>query len=329
MAKKKKKKSGTAGARIMSAIFGRALLPIVLILAIFFGAYSYSEPFRDFVDSLGILPTETTPSTNAGIPVIDPEGNELALHYIDVGQGDSTLLQSSAGAILIDCGETEYGETVVNYLREQGVEKLDYFIITHPDSDHMGCAAYILRNIAVEHFVINGKTKTAKFFSNALDAAEEAGVECEIAEAGDCFILGALRLDILGPYTDDIDSMDSNESSLIIRASWGKRVFLFTGDAEKKGEGLLLENNSAEMLRCDVFSAGHHGSKTSNSEALVSVILPRYVVISCGADNKYGHPNSEALDIFASHGCEVIRTDVSGTVIFITDGESLTYSVEK
>lgn len=335
MAAKRRKKKKSLAHRLAKKIFGRALpviLIVLLLLGVFLGmAYEQYEPFRDFVDGLGIFSTTTTTTTTTTVikPTIDPDGDEMAVHYIDVGQGDSTLLQTTAGSVLIDCGEVEYGETVVEYLRSQGISELEYFIITHPDSDHMGCAAYVLQNINVKRFVINGKEKSAKFFTRALDAMEERGVEGIIAKAGDVFEIGALRLDILGPYVDDINSMDSNESSLIIRAGYGKRVFLFTGDAEKKGEQLLLDNNSAEILKCDVFSAGHHGSRTSNSSALLTAVSPAYIVISCGAGNSYGHPHEEALDNFEKCGAEVIRTDISGTVIFVTDGESLTYSTLK
>lgn len=338
MAAKRRKKKKSLGQRLAKCIFGRALpwiLVILLLLGVFLPtAYEQYEPFRDFVDGLGIFSTTTTTTTTTTPttvikPTIDPDGDEMAVHYIDVGQGDSTLLQTTAGSVLIDCGETEYGETVVEYLKSQGVEELEYFIITHPDSDHMGCAAYVLQNVSVKKFVINGKEKSAKFFTRALDAMEERGVEGVIAKPGDVFEIGALRLDILGPHVDDINSMDSNESSLIIRAAYGKRVFLFTGDAEKKGEQLLLDNNSADLLKCDVFSAGHHGSRTSNSAVLLAAASPTYVIVSCGAGNSYGHPHEEALDAFAEIGAEVIRTDVSGTIIFVTDGESLTCSTLK
>ncbi len=312
--------------RVVKGVFGKSL-PLIMILLLLLGVvgallYRQFEPVRDFVDGLGIIPTTTT-TTTAHRSHIDPDGGELEVHFIDVGQGDSALLLTAEAAVLIDCGEVEYGDDVVAYLESCGVEKLDYFIITHPDSDHMGCAAHILQNVEVEHFVINGKEKSTAFFRKTLDAIDEKGIDAMIAEAGDVISLDALTLTVLSPTSDEISGLSSNDSSLIIRADYGSRSFLFTGDAESEGEGLLLERCGEEMLRCDVFSAGHHGSKTSNSLALLQLVSPEYVVISCGKGNSYGHPHVQALDVFESVGARVLRTDLLGSIVFVTDGSSL------
>lgn len=312
--------------RVMKDIFGKSL-PLIMLLLILLGVagallYRQFEPVRDFIDGLGIIPTTTT-TTTAQRTHTDPDGGTLEAHFIDVGQGDSTLLLTADAAVLIDCGEVEYGDDVVAYLESCGVERLDYFIITHPDSDHMGCAAHILRNMEVGHFVINGKEKSTAFFRKALDAIEERGVDAMIAEAGDVISLGSLTLTVLSPTSDEVSGLSSNDSSLIIRADYGSRSFLFTGDAEAEGESLLLERCGEEMLRCDVFSAGHHGSKTSNSLALLQLVSPEYVVISCGEGNSYGHPHVQALDVFESVGANVLRTDLLGSIVFVTDGNGL------
>lgn len=321
-ASKKRKKAIKKGAK---ALFGRNLSLVVALLVLICLAlslvYAQSTEFRNFVDGLGIFPT-TSQTTQR--PSTKTDGNELEVHFINVGQGDSTLLFNSTGAVLIDCGESEHGEDVVAYLESCGIYELEYFIITHPDADHMGCAAYILRNIDVKTFVINGKPKSTAFFSKALDAIEEGDTVLDYAEAGDAFNVGALRLDVLSPTADEISDLSSNDSSLVIRAVYGTRSFLFTGDAEDDGEELLLEKCGAAELASDVFSAGHHGSRTSNSGELLELVRPEYVVISCGAGNSYGHPHGEALDVFESVGATILRTDERGTVIFVTDGTYLT-----
>ena len=134
--------------KVAKAIFGKSLA-LVMLLVVLLGligacSYQYIDSFKDFVDGLGIISTKT-PAT----PPIDPNGDEMAVHFIDVGQGDSTLFQTPQGSVLVDCGEPDYGDDVVAYLNSQGVIELEYFIITHPDSDHMGCAAYVLENIKV------------------------------------------------------------------------------------------------------------------------------------------------------------------------------------
>lgn len=314
--------------KLMKAIFGKSL-SLVMVLVVLVGIllsllYNNFEPARDFIDSLGIIQTTTTTTKK---PAKNPNGDELFIHFIDVGQGDSTLLQTASGSVLIDCGESEYGDDVVEYLTSQGVEELEYFIITHPDSDHMGCAAYVLEHIKVNYFVINGKTKTAKFFEKALDAVENRDVALLEGRAGDVFEIGAIVIDVLGPRVDNIDSLDSNDSSLILYVSYGERRFLFTGDAEKEGEELLLKWDKSN-IKCDIFSAGHHGAKTSNSLELMMAASPKYVVISCGAGNSYGHPTAAALSNFEKCGATVYRTDELGTIVFVTDGNSLTLETE-
>ena len=309
--------------KLMKAIFGKSL-PIIMIIIFLLGLgggylYENNESFHDFLDELGIFSEQA--STR---PFIDPEGDEMALHFVDVGQGDCTLLQTPKGSVLIDCGEKEYGDVVVAYLKSQGISELEYFIITHPDSDHMGCASHVLENVNVKNFIINGKEKSAKFFENTLNAIEEHGINSLIATPGDVFTVGALKIEIIGPRVDDINDLESNDSSLIIYATYGSKSFLFTGDAEKEGEELLLKYD-ANNIDCDIFSAGHHGAKTSNSLALLKAATPTYVVVSCGKDNSYGHPTAEAMNNFDAVGATVYRTDEFGTVVFTTDGETIRF----
>lgn len=295
------------------------ILAIIALLSVLLGClYEYSEPFRDFVNDLGIFSTQAP-----AIPPIDPEGNEMAVHFIDVGQGDATLFQTTNGSVLVDCSESQYGDDIVAYLRAQGVTELEYFIITHPDEDHMGSAAYILQNIEVKTFVMNGQEKSTQFFSKALDVIDEKGIEAVIAVPGDVFTVGALQMKIFGPQQYLVEDDEWNEASLIIHATYGNRSFLLTGDAEKKGESDLVEHYG-NQIKCDVFSAGHHGSKTSNSPELLAAAKPTYVVISCGEGNKFGHPHQEALDAFADIGAIVYRTDELGSIVFVTDGDTLT-----
>ena len=314
-AKKNKQK------KLMKALFGRAfplVMAVLVILGVLFG-YSYEN-----VDGVRLFVDDFLATLNPEIsrPFIDPEGDEMAVHFIDVGQGDCTLLQTPKGSVLIDCGEEDYDKTVVSYLKSCGIEELEYFIVTHPDSDHMGSAAYVLENVKVNNFVINTFEKTTSVFENMLDAAENAGLIPIFAEEGDVFTIGALQLSILSPRDEDMSKLESNDSSLVILATYGQRSFLFTGDAEEEGEELLLKYHGDD-LRCDVFSAGHHGSKTSNSIKLLQAARPEFVVVSCGKDNSYRHPHPEALNNFASVGATVYRTDELGTIIFITDGIEL------
>lgn len=316
--KKNKKKQQK---KLLKAIFGKSLPLVLLIVLVGFAACDYlydtNEPFKEFVDGLGII------STSNKAQYVDPNGDEMAVHFIDVGQGDSTLLQTPQGSVLIDCSVPEYGDDIVEYLNSVGVTELEYFIITHPDEDHMGAAAYVIENIDVKNVVMNGQTKNTKFFEKTLDAMEEKGIEGIIVEPNDVLTVGALQMRILGPQRLDFSDAEWNNASIIIHATYGNRAFLFTGDAEEEGEEDLLDAYRGS-INCDVFSAGHHGSRTSNSPALLEAATPEYVVISCGEGNSYGHPHQEALDAFADVGATVFRTDKDGTIVFVTDGDALT-----
>lgn len=321
VSKAKKKKLQKKAAK---AIFGKSLA-LVMLLVVLFGLigvalYQYNEPFKDFVDGLGIFSTKAP-----AIPPINPNGDEMAVHFIDVGQGDATLFQTPQGSVLVDCGEPDDGKKIIEYLNAQGVEELEYFIITHPHDDHMGCAAYVLQNIKVNNFVINGQSRTTSFFTKALDVVEEKGINAIIASPTDTennlFEVGALQLKIYGPYEDYGD--DYNNASLIIHATYGGRSFLLTGDAEKEAEEDFLKYHK-EHVKCDVFTAGHHGSRTSNTKELLDAADPEFVIISCAEENDYGHPHQEAVDNFNDIGATVYCTYELGTIVFITDGENLT-----
>ena len=204
--------------KLMKALLGKAF-PLVMAALVILGVlfsylYENVEDVRLLVDNfLAVINPEISR------PFIDPEGDEMAVHFIDVGQGDCTLLQTPKGSVLIDCGEKDYRKSVVSYLKSCGIDELEYFIVTHPDSDHMGSAAYVLENIKVKNFIMNSFEKTTSVFENMLDAAENAGVEPFIADAGDVFIVGALQLSILSPRDDDMSKLESNDSSLVIRAT--------------------------------------------------------------------------------------------------------------
>lgn len=322
--KKVNSKKKRAVKKASRAVFGKntSLAAVLLVLlavalALF---YHQSEAFRDFLHDNGIY---TTTSDAQVIPSIDPEGNELAVHYIDVGQGDATLLQTSAGAVLIDCGSKEYGDDILTYIEGEGITELEYLIFTHPHEDHMGCAPAVLRGITVKNVIMNDRTSTTNYFEKTLDAIEELGINVILAEPDEIITVGALQLRILGPQSSKYSGDDTNNSSIIIHAIYGNRAFLFTGDAEREAEAELVETYGG-TLKSDVFAAGHHGSSTSNTQGLLDECAPSHVVISCGAGNSYNHPHEEAVQRFENAGAQIHRTDKDGTVIFITDGESLT-----
>ena len=235
-----------------------------------------------------------------------PEG-ELAVHFIDVGQGDAALLVTSQGTVMIDAGPRSAKDATLRYVREH-TERIDLMILTHPHEDHIGGAADILRDIPTEKVLMPDITSDSETFEGLLDAIEDSGAQTALAAAGDVYELGDMRVTVLAPLGTDYENM--NDYSIVCRVDYGERSVMFTGDAEKCSEEEILDAYDASALRCDVLKAGHHGSSTSSSEEFLEALEPRIAVISAGRDNSYGHPHAETLQALGHAGTEKIyRTD--------------------
>lgn len=245
----------------------------------------------------------------------------LTVHFIDVGQGDCTLLVCNGEYMLIDAGEREYGNHVVDYLKAQGAGRLRYVIATHPHSDHVGGLAEVLRDIPCDTFITVETDQTSRTWTEVLCEADEADVEYIDAEVGDVYTLGAGAFTILAPASDDYEGY--NNYSVVTRFVYGKTSFLFTGDAERRSENEMLA--SGLTLSSDVLKCGHHGSSTSSSAKFLKAVRPTSAVISCGVDNEYGHPHKETLEKLALLGTAVYRTDQQGTIVARSDGKTITF----
>jgi len=267
-------------------------------------------------------PAPTPSPEPAATPL--PEAKTLAVHFIDVGQGDAILLLVQPGAtVLIDGGPRAAGQTVVNYLTERGVKELDLVIATHPHADHIGGLIDVLEAFKVKRVIDSGQPHTTKTFDDYLTAVErqvEAG-HCvyETPEGQIVQLASNVTLKVLGP---DRDLSSLNDNSVVARVDFGKTSFLFTGDAEKEAEERLLARGVD--LKADVLKVGHHGSSTSTSAAFLAAVAPAYAVICVGAGNSYGHPTEQTLNRLAAAGARIYRTDVSGHVVFTSDGTTLT-----
>lgn len=254
-------------------------------------------------------------------PVAVPEG-DLAVHFIDVGQGDAALLVTSGGAVMIDAGPRSAKESTLGYVRAH-TGKIDLMILTHPHEDHIGGAAHILGSVPTAKVVMPDVTSDTETFEGLLDAIEDSGSAAAVASAGDVYDVGGMRITILAPLGSDYDSM--NDYSIVCRVDYGERSFMFTGDAETASENEILDACDDEDLRCDVLKVGHHGSSTSSSKEFLEALRPQIAVISLAADNSYGHPHSKTLKRLKNAGVsEIYRTDTSGTVVLVTDGHTIT-----
>lgn len=261
----------------------------------------------------------TAPTTVAAAPggVADVDG-DLAVHFFDVGQGDSTLLAGPDFTIVIDAGRHDRTD-VVPHLRRAGVEAIDLLVGTHPDADHIGQLADVLVAFPVTEVWMSGDQHTTLTFERALDAILAADAGYHEPRAGEAYDIGSAHVEVINPASI---GGELNDGSIALRITFGEVTFLFPGDAEAPAEAGMLQRG--HDLSADVLHVGHHGSAASTSEPFLAAVSPRIAVYSAGAGNQYGHPSAEVLARLADHGVDVYGTDVHGTVVVTTDGESMT-----
>ena len=247
-------------------------------------------------------------------------GDNLVAHFIDVGQGDSTFIELPNGEnLLIDAGDVDCGNTVVDYIKNLGVERIDYLVATHPHADHIGGMNKVIDNLDIGSIYVTDVTTTTRVFERLLTSIEKKELSIDIAEAGkEILIDSEIKIAFLAPITK---TKDLNNMSAVLQLQFGGVTFLFTGDAEKKVEKEILKKGYS--LKADVMKVGHHGSKTSSLKKFIEKVKPKYSVISCGKDNSYGHPSKEVLKILKSVGSKIYRTDEKGTIVITSDGRNV------
>lgn len=262
-----------------------------------------------------------TSDADSGSGALSADG-ELTVHFLDVGQADSTLLVSNGEAMLIDAGNRDDAAFITGYLADQGIDHLKYIVFTHPHEDHIGSGEAVIAAADVDRiFMTDGYEEgIGGYLKRAID---EQGIETTAPAPGDTVQLGECRIDFLGPVSEHDDA---NDDSICLKVTHGDTRIMFTGDAGSSSERELIE--SGADLEADILQAGHHGSRTANSYYFLREVNPGYVVISCGKDNMYGHPHEEALSRFNDLGAEVFRTDEQGTVIATDDGSRITFNCE-
>lgn len=248
----------------------------------------------------------------------------LKVHFIDVGQADSILVQLPSGQnILIDGGNNDDGTLVVNYLKQQGVKRLDHVIGTHPHEDHIGGLDVAIRSFEVGKVYLPKVVHTSKTYEDLLLAIKGKGLKVTQAKAGVKLDVGSgIEAVMLAPNSSSYE--DLNNYSAVLKLTYGSTSFLFTGDAEAESESEILR--VGYNLKSDVLKVGHHGSSSSTTPAFLKAVSPKYAVISVGKDNKYGHPHPETLAKLAEAGVQVFRTDLQGTIVVISDGKTITFN---
>jgi len=269
----------------------------------------------------------TTSSQSATSPSPTPTPAQvtgtLQVHYIDVGQADSILIKSSDGtAVLIDGGNNPDGPAVVNYLKSQQVKELAAVIATHPHEDHIGGLDTVIKSFPVKAVYMPNASNTTKTFEEFISAVTASGAKRIQAKAGVTLDVPGLTGQFIAPNGSGYE--DLNNYSAVLRLTFGKITFLFTGDAEELSEGEILKSN--QNLKADVLKVGHHGSSSSTSSSFLKAVSPKYAIISVGTGNDYGHPAASALSRLSGAGVQLFRTDQDGTIVATCDGETVTFN---
>lgn len=269
-----------------------------------------------------------TIETQAGPPI--SEESFLKVHFIDVGQGDATLIQQinqdNTYNMLIDAGNNGDGGYLVEYLKDQGVKTLDYIIGTHPHSDHIGGLDDVIKGFQVGAIIMPKVMANTRTFEEVMEAVSDKGLSITSPVPGTSYPLGEAEFTILAPNSDDYASL--NDYSIANRIVFGSNSFIFTGDAEALSEEEILNNFNKRDLASDVFKLAHHGSSTSNTEDFLEAINPSYGIISCGQDNSYGHPHREIMAQLKARNILVFRTDLHGTIVINSDGKDISIETE-
>jgi beta-lactamase superfamily II metal-dependent hydrolase len=272
-----------------------------------------------------LLPSETVTAlsiaTALQVSVPITENQPFQVHFIDVGQGDSILIQATDGQnILIDGGDTDTG--VVRYLQSVGVQQIDLMIATHPHADHIGGLVQVLRTIPVLKVVTNGQAHTTAVYEDFLDAIADSQAEYREVKRGDMLQIGNLKLNVLSPMT--LTDPDLNENSIVLRFNDGRTTYLMMGDAGANTEAALLA--SGMPLGANILKVGHHGPKSGSTLAFLQAVAPEAAVYSAGANNSYGHPALQTIRSLNEVGATIYGTNVNGTII--VKATSKGYAVE-
>ncbi len=289
-----------------------------------------SDAVSGILDAAGDIVDSLYQKADLAQAKTDAQGN-LLVHFIDVGQGDCELIQAPEANVLIDAGDVGEGDLVVDYLKAQGVERIDYLLATHPHADHIGGMPEVVEAFEIGKVLFSDVPAdlipTTKIYEQLLDSIAGKGLKITKASPGIAYDLGdGAMLKILAPLNQDQE--DLNENSIVCRLDFGETSFLFTGDAGISSENDMIKRYGS-ALSGTVLKLGHHGSNTATQEKWLNRVNPKIVVAEVGADNKYGHPHKEILQRIKERGLTFYRTDRDGTIVMASDGGDITVTAEK
>lgn len=295
---------------------GKKILSLILVVLLAIVGYFYESNYNpeteknvDWSTVTTVTPTET-PVTYSEVPKIDSK--KLQIYFLDVGQADSIFITNNGENMLIDAGNNEDGKLVVDFLRSMNITKIDYLIGTHPHEDHIGGLDDVINEMDIGKIFMPKKSSTTKTFKDVLTAISNKNLKVKAPKVGDKFNVGNAVCEVM---SIENDADNANEASIVIEMTYGSQKFLFTGDMETNNE------KARDWNDIDVLKVAHHGSRTSSSKLFLSQTLPEVAVISLGKDNDYGHPHEEVVKRLENVEATIYRTDESGTILLVSDGE--------
>jgi competence protein ComEC len=272
-----------------------------------------------------ISPSGSTPTANPSVEtpqVRQSTGANLTMSVIDVGLGDSILLTFPHNeSLLIDGGKEAEGPTVVTYLNSIGITRLNGVVATHPDSDHIGGLVTVLGSMQVDHVYDVGLQKSSATYATFLQLIAQKNITYTQSRAGDNIAVDSdTAVVVINPQSKSATDAPDNDHSIVIKVTYQRVSYLLTGDAESSSESRMLS-----MFNCSayVLKVGHHGSRYASSTSFLMAVMPHIAVISVGANNIYGHPAPEALARLGAVNASVYRTDLQGTIIVTTNGQTV------
>ena len=323
--KRKKKKHSVVNWKFVFVTSIILSICVIITMADYFTLPSFVPTWDDVKEGAEDLVQNV--AGDYDIPIIQDE-KELRVHYIDVGQGDSILIQYDGKNALIDAGISSKMQTVDEYLQNNAVEKIDVLIVSHPDSDHIGGMSGIIDRYDIGEIymppVSEDLVPTSKVYINMLTSISTKGLQITLKEAGDKIPFGNLEFICVAPE-GEFSSL--NNSSLCLRLVHGENSFLFTGDMEKSSERVTLQKGYD--VSATVLKVGHHGASGSSTEAFLDAVSPEYAVISVGEGNRYDHPNESVLKALEERKIKIYRTDWNGNVVIVSDGVDLAITTQK
>jgi competence protein ComEC len=282
----------------------RSFLPVALLLC--FTAQACTDRYRPFA--------EVTQG-------------ETVIHFLDVGQGDSTLISFPNGEImLVDAGDQSSGAKVSRHLRDLGIRRVDHLVFTHSHDDHIGGIFSVMRDIKVFRVYDSGlENRDSRIYGEYTRLARNDLSRYRILRAGDTLLFGEVTIEVLHPRPPP--SGDVNNESIVLKARHGNISVILTGDIQEAGERDVL--TSFPSLSGTILKVAHHGDRDASSDAFLERLQPEVAIVSVGRGNKYGRPHQEVMDRLARIGARIYRTDLHGDIILRTDGKEYSISTAR